>query len=166
VIYRPYRREDFAALYAIEEACFDPPFLFGRGYMRRLVNRSNAASWIAEEDGSLVGFAIAELTRRAEQNEAYVQTIEVLFEQRCRGVGGELLNRLEASAHSVTAVSIWLHVDAANSGAIRLYEAHGYLCEGRQENFYTQGNAALIYRKKLIPEGPRVFSLSGSRPIQ
>jgi ribosomal protein S18 acetylase RimI-like enzyme len=133
--------------------------------MRRLVNRSNAASWIAEEDGSLVGFAIAELTQRAEQVQAYIQTIEVLAEQRGRGVGGELLNRLETSAHAVTATSIWLHVDTANSGAIRLYEAHGYLCEGRQEDFYTQGNAALIYRKQLVPTGPRAFSLSGSHPV-
>ena len=152
MIYRPYRREDFAALYAIEEACFDPPFLFGRGYMRRLVNRSNAATWIAEVEGSLAGFAIAELTRRAEQNEAYIQTIEVLFEQRGRGVGGELLNRLESSARAVAAVSIWLHVDAVNSVAIRLYEAHGYLCEGRQEDFYPQGNAALVFRKLLVPQ--------------
>ena len=29
--YRPYKPEDFEALYALEEACFQPPFRFGPG---------------------------------------------------------------------------------------------------------------------------------------
>ncbi len=40
---------------------------------------------------------------------------------------------------------IWLHVEAANASAIRLYEAHDYRCEGRKENYYPLGQAALIY---------------------
>jgi ribosomal protein S18 acetylase RimI-like enzyme len=40
-------------------------------------------------------------------------------------------------------------VEAANVGAIRLYETQGYSCLGRQENYYPLGRAALIYKKRL-----------------
>jgi hypothetical protein len=36
MLYRRYLPEDFNALYAIEEACFQQPFRFGRRYMRQL----------------------------------------------------------------------------------------------------------------------------------
>jgi ribosomal-protein-alanine N-acetyltransferase len=156
VLYRLYRREDFAALYAIEEECFESPFRFGPGYMRRLVNRSNAVTWIAEDEGKMAGFAIAELIENAEGVMAYIPTLEVAREDRCKGVGGALLRCLEGSATAVRAISIGLHVDASNGGAIRLYEAFGYLCEGRQADYYAPGKDALVYRKPLAsPLGDR-----------
>lgn len=147
--YRLYTPEDFDALYALEEACFAPPFRFGRRYMRLQVQRADAATWIAEENRRMAGFAIVEWTKRRSRVAAYIQTIEVAPEARSRGVGGELLSRIEASAQTAGAQLIWLHVEAANAAAIRLYEEQGYLCEGRRENFYPEGRAALIYRKQL-----------------
>jgi ribosomal protein S18 acetylase RimI-like enzyme len=44
---------------------------------------------------------------------------------------------------------IWLHVEAENEGAIRLYEKHGYRYENRQEDYYAPGRAALMYAKRL-----------------
>jgi len=149
VLYRPYKPEDFAQLYAIEEACFTPRFRFGRRYMRQLVGRSNAATWIAEEDGRMSGFAIVEWTRERGGTVAYMQTLEVVPDRRGQGVGGELLCRAEDSARVVGAQRIWLHVDAKNVEAIRIYEARGYLCEGREENYYARRRAALIYAKPL-----------------
>lgn len=147
--YRLYAPDDFAALYAIEEVCFQPPLRFDRGYMRRLVRNHSAATWIAEEDGRMAGFAIVEWTKNPTGVVAYIATIEVAPEYRQRGVGGELLRRVEDSARAADAAALWLHVDAANAGAIRLYEAHGYSCEGREENFYPPRRAALIYGKAL-----------------
>jgi ribosomal-protein-alanine N-acetyltransferase len=163
VNYRPYSPQDFAALYAIEELCFQPPFRFGRGYMRRLVARTNTATWIAEEEGRIAGFAIAEWVRRADGVPgdgslslgckdgviAYIQTIEVAPEHRRRGIGSELLMRIEGSARNADAASIWLHVDAGNHSAVRLYEANGYLLQGQKENYYPEGRAALVYGKTL-----------------
>jgi [ribosomal protein S18]-alanine N-acetyltransferase len=152
VIYRPYTPEDFAPLYAIEERCFQPPFRFSRRYMRQLVDRANAATWIAEQDGCVVGFAIVEVTRRTSGITAYIQTIEVLPEQRGDGIGNQLLGCIEASARTHEATAIWLHVDAENVGAIRLYEANGYLFLNREEDYYAQSRAALIYSKPLKAE--------------
>lgn len=149
MLYRLYKPEDFDPLYALEERCFEPPSRFGRRYMRLLVSRANAATWIAEENGRLWGFAIVEWAEERRGVTAYIQTIEVAPEARGRGVGGALLGSIEDSARAAGAGLIWLHVEAANSGAIRLYEARGYACDGRQENYYPHGRAALIYVKRL-----------------
>jgi ribosomal protein S18 acetylase RimI-like enzyme len=149
VLYRRYKPEDFAALYEIEEACFQPPFRFGRRYMRQLVENLDAATWIAEQDGHMAGFAIVEWMQDEDATVAYIQTIEVAAEQRRQGVGGELLRYVETSACAAGAHIIWLHVDAENSAAIRLYERRGYAGQGRAEHYYARNRTALVYSKQL-----------------
>lgn len=121
--------------------------------MRRLVESRNAATWIAEAGGRMVGFAVVNWVRGAEGIEAYIQTIEVLPESRGCGAGGELLERVEESARAADAARIGLHVEASNGAAIRLYEARGYVCKGRQEDYYGRERAALIYGKILSAGG-------------
>jgi ribosomal protein S18 acetylase RimI-like enzyme len=163
VLYRPYAPQDFDVLYAIEEVCFEPPFRFSRRTMRFLIQSRNTATWIAEENGHMAGFAIVEWTKRKNRapsdgassllckNEvtAYIQTIEVAPETRGQGVGGELLGYIEGSARAAGASQIWLHVEAENSHATRLYEKKGYTCKGKRENYYPQGRAAFVYVKQL-----------------
>jgi ribosomal protein S18 acetylase RimI-like enzyme len=144
--------QDFDTLYALEVLCFEHPERFSRRYMRQLVSRSNAATWIAEEDGRMAGFAIVEWAERKNGVTAYIQTIEVAPGVRGRGIGRELLGRIEGSARETGAALIWLHVMEANASAIRLYESHGYRCEGREENYYPRGRAALIYKKRQEKE--------------
>ena len=147
--YRLYQPGDFAALYAVEELCFEPPFRFSRAYMRGLVRSEESATWIAEEDGELIGFAIVEWALSEERQTAYIATIEVRPGRREKGIGGELLRRVEGSAKRAGAADIWLHVDAENAAAIRLYEAHEYVRQGREEHFYARHRAALVYAKGL-----------------
>jgi ribosomal protein S18 acetylase RimI-like enzyme len=149
VNFRPYNDADFPTLYALEESCFQPPFRFSRAYLRRLVRGARAATWIAEQEGQLRGFAIAEWATEGAEKAAYIQTIEVDPHWRERGVGAELLKRVEESACAAGARSIWLHVDAENQAAIHLYESAGYARRGDEENYYPQGRAALIYAKEL-----------------
>ncbi len=153
MLYRLYSPEDFAALYAIEELCFQPPFRFGRRYVRSLVDASNAATWIAEEDGAMAGFAIVDWNRESSGLIAYIQTIEVMPAKRGRGVGRELLARAEGSARAAGARMVWLHVDEQNNHAVRLYEANGYLFAGRRASYYAEDRAAFIYSKSLDSEG-------------
>jgi ribosomal protein S18 acetylase RimI-like enzyme len=146
---RRYVPDDFARLYAIEEECFAPLFRFGRRYMRQLLERANAATWIAETEGRMAGFGIVEWKLDEGQMSAYIETLEVAPQARRQGVGSKLLSQAEASARQAGAGVLWLHVDAQNLEAIRMYEAHGYSYEGREENYYPQGRAALIYAKRL-----------------
>ena len=149
VHFRIYEPADFEALYAIEESCFEPPLRFPRRYMRQLLTSHRTAAWLAEEERGLAGFAIVEWLKAADGSVAYIETIEVSAEFRGRGVGSELLCRIEGSARAAGARSIWLHVDARNLSAIRLYEARSYRQEGREENFYGPHCPALVYSKAL-----------------
>ncbi len=149
MLYRLYRPEDFPPLYAIERECFQPPLRFPRRYMRQLVDSPDSVTWIAEEDQQMTGFAI--WTRESEETIAYIQTVEVALAHRNRGVATELLHRIEASSKAAGANVLWLHVAETNASAIRLYQAHGYLPQGREENYYAQGIHALIFAKPVDP---------------
>lgn len=117
--------------------------------MRRLVESSTGATWIAEHDGQMAGFAIVEWESQGGDVIAYIQTLEVVPRHRGQGAGGELMRRLEESAESANAMVIWLHVDAENHAAIRLYEQRGYRYEGREEHYYAADRPALVYQKQL-----------------
>lgn len=149
MLYRRYTPKDFDQLYALEEACFQPPLRFGRGYMRQLLSSSDSATWIAEDDGGMAGFGLVESADESGRIVGYIQTLEVAPDKRGQGVGGELLRLIEGSACAAGAVLIWLHVDAENASAIRLYEAHGYLCKAQRANYYARSKDALIYAKGL-----------------
>jgi ribosomal protein S18 acetylase RimI-like enzyme len=149
MLYRLYQPDDFTKLYAVEQICFQPPYRFSRAYMRQIVASADAATWTAEEDGVIAGFAVVEWAVESSETTAYIQTIEVLPEVRRTGIAGELMRRLEESAIKAGARLIWLHVDAENSAAQRLYETHGYTRQGREENYYPSGRAALIYSKPI-----------------
>lgn len=149
--YRLYERGDFDDLYAIEEVCFQPPQRFSRRYLRDLIALPESATWVADQRGTLAGFAILEWTQRVTGVAAYIATIEVLPAWRGRSIGSELLRRLEGSANAERAVKIWLHVDMENASAIRLYERLGYRSEGRADHYYSRNRPAAIYAKSLQP---------------
>ena len=149
--YRLYRPEDFEALHAIETACFEPPLRFERAYLQQLTKARNGATWVAESDaGNPVGFGVVEWKRaRTGDMAGYVATIEVLPEQRGQGVGSELLMWMEEAARAAGASFLWLHVDARNEAAQRLYDRHGYAEAGAREDFYGPGRGARILVKDL-----------------
>ncbi len=149
MLYRLYIPADFPHLYAIEEACFEPPQRFSRRYMRELVNSKATVTWIAEESGQLNGFAIVEWSGAPGVIVGYIQTIEVSPQHRRRGIGLDLLRHIESSARDAGATQIWLHVDKENEPAIRLYRAEGYTEQGTQPHYYGRARDAAIYCKQL-----------------
>jgi ribosomal protein S18 acetylase RimI-like enzyme len=155
MLYRPYQPADFAALYALEELCFQPPIRYSRAWMRKLIANPDSATWIAEdsagENKTMAGFAIVEWTTMPKGTVAYIQTIEVHPASRRRGIAAELLQRAEDSARTAGAVAIWLHVDVDNSVAIHLYESRGYARKGREEHYYARHRPALVYSMPLRP---------------
>ncbi len=149
--FRLYRPEDFEALYGIEVACFAPPLRFERAYLEKLTRARSGATWVAVNDeGNPVGFAALEWKRQRDGAvAAYVVTIEVLPEQRRQGVGDALLRKAAGSAQAAGAETIWLHVEARNEAALRLYGRHGYVESGSAEDFYGPGRGARILVKTL-----------------
>jgi ribosomal-protein-alanine N-acetyltransferase len=123
--------------------------------MRQLIANPSSATWIAEENKKLAGFTIVEWTTVPKGTVAYIQTIEVDFASRRRGIAAELLCRAENSTYAAGARFIWLHVDVENAAAIRLYESRGYTRKGREEHYYARHRPALIYSKSIsATQGP------------
>ena len=146
--YRPYTPADFPGSTLSRKSVFIRPSALAAGMMRKLADSPYTITWIAEEDGQMAGFAIADWAAKPKGIVAYIQTIEVLPEMRRRGIASELLNHAEDSARAAGASAVWLHVDVAEPAAIRLYESHGYVAKGREEHYLrTPRRAALVYAK-------------------
>lgn len=153
---RPFETEDLRALYAIEEACFDPPLRFSRTLMRSLAFDPNCRTWLGILDNVRVGFAILSIRSQNELPEtatdpenAYIWTIEVLPAFRRRGVAQQLLANLEFSARVAGSPAIELHVSERNKSAVSLYQSNNYQQFGEEPDFYGEGENGLRFIKLL-----------------
>ncbi len=89
---------------------------------------------IAEMDGEIVGFLAGIRGARRRIAHRADLAMGVLERAQGRGIGRELLARLEEWAHSQGIRRLELTVMANNARAIRLYEKNGYVHEGRKRN--------------------------------
>ncbi len=145
VTLREYRPGDVEAMYALDVVCFDPVFQFSRRAMRYFAEARRAVTVLAEADGALVGFCIAEV----DEQTGYVVTLDVAQAWRRRGLARQLMAEVEAKARAAGAEAMVLHVFNGNAGAMQFYESIGYDRVGRAEAFYGRGLDALVYRKRL-----------------
>jgi ribosomal protein S18 acetylase RimI-like enzyme len=146
---RLFEAPDLRALYAIEEACFEPPVRFSRALMRSLAHDPDCRTWLGIVDDVRVGFAIVGLSGEDDPGVAYVWTIEVLPAFRRMGVARQLLTRLEESASAAGCTAIELHVSERNVGGLALYEAAEYVRTGVDAEYYGRREDAFRYRKVL-----------------
>jgi ribosomal protein S18 acetylase RimI-like enzyme len=149
---RLFEAPDLRALYAIEEACFEPAVRFSRALMRSLAYDANSRTWLGIVDGVRTGFAILGLRSEGAEtvpDTAYIWTIEVLPGFRRLGVGRELLHRLEESARAASCTQIELHVSERNRAALSMYAAAGFAHEGVEAGYYGRGEDAFRYRQRL-----------------
>jgi len=151
---RQFAADDLRAMYAIEEACFEPGVRFSRALMRSLAGDANCRTWLGIVDEVRVGFAVVGLRGDHEANSAgvaaaYIWTIEVLPAFRRRGVARALLTRVEESAREAGCAAVELHVSERNADAVDLYEGQGYLRCGIEPEYYGRGENALRYRKLM-----------------
>ena len=146
---RLFEAPDLRALYAIEEACFEPSVRFSRSLMRSLADDPNCRTWLGIVDNIRVGFAIVGLSGDDDPTSAYIWTIEVLPAFRRIGVARQLLQSAESSATEAGSSAITLHVSERNPDAVALYEAAGYTLFGTEPEFYGGGENAFRYRKLL-----------------
>jgi ribosomal protein S18 acetylase RimI-like enzyme len=149
---RLFEAPDLRALYAIEEACFEPEVRFSRALMRSLAFDADCRTWLGIVDDVRVGFAIVGLKGEpgdADQATAYIWTIEVLPSFRRRGVARRLLIRLEESAREAGCGAVELHVSERNLDGLALYESAAYVRVGVVAEYYGRREDAFRYRKVI-----------------
>jgi RimJ/RimL family protein N-acetyltransferase len=111
-----------------------------RRYLRAIRRYPNAAVFVAEEDGRIVGrLSIARDQHPASRHVADLGLM-VAMSHRRRGIGTKLLEAaLDWARHSEVR-KLELHVFPHNEPAIKLYETFGFVQEGYRRGHYRRGN--------------------------
>jgi ribosomal-protein-alanine acetyltransferase len=145
---RPARLQDLDALVAIENRSFDVD-RFSRRSFRYLLTKANAETFVWEEQGRVLAYAM--LLFNTGTSLARLYSLAVDPELRGRGIGSELIAAAEASAVGHDCIYLRLEVRRNNEAAIRLYETHGYKRIGLLPDYYEDHMEALRYEKLLAP---------------
>lgn len=111
-------------------------------YLRAVRRHPDAAVFVVEEDGSIVGrLSLARDSHPASRHVADLGLL-VAATHRRRGVGRSLLEQAVAWAEAAGVTKLELHVFPWNEPAIALYESFGFEREGyRRRQYVREGQA-------------------------
>ncbi len=129
-------REDLDTLFALDQACFRPGIAYSKAELKYFLFNPASISLVIEDDGQIAGFAIAELAPDRGHRIGHVVTIDVVAEQRRRGVGRTLMDALLDACQRAGAERMRLEVAIDNNGAIAFYKLLGFEETGRIRGFY------------------------------
>ncbi|MGH3071039.1 MAG: GNAT family N-acetyltransferase [Gaiellaceae bacterium] len=148
---RPARPEDAATLVALGASVGREPEAWllstegwrsaaeERRYLRALKRHPDAAVYVAEDDGAIIGrLSVARDPNSASRHVADLG-IMVAAGHRRRGIGRALLEQAVAWARDAGVRKLELHVFPWNEPAIRLYEEFGFEREGLRRGHYRRG---------------------------
>ncbi|MEX2211647.1 MAG: GNAT family N-acetyltransferase [Gaiellaceae bacterium] len=149
---RPARPEDAATLVALAATVGREPEAWllnsdgwrsvgdERRYIRALKRHPDAAVFVADDDGAIVGrLSVARDPHQASRHVADLGLM-VAASHRGQGIGTALLEQSVSWARDVGVSKIELHVFPWNEPAIRLYEKFGFEREGLRRRHYRRAN--------------------------
>lgn len=146
---RPYRAGDLDTMYALDVVCFEVPFRFTRGAMRRFAEARKARVVMADDDGTLAGFVIFHVEVVEAQRVAYIVTLDVSPQRRRQGMATQLMEKAETDALGEGCTAVVLHVFTGNASAVRFYAERGFVQAHREEDFYGPAMDAWVFSKPL-----------------
>lgn len=147
---REARAEDFAELYAVDQACFAPGISWSKAELGYFLKYPRNFALVAEgEPGEIAGFAIAGTLRRKGALLGRLITIDVRAEMRRRRVGETLLRAAEERLRAAGATGLVLEVAVDNASAQAFYERHDFKRTGRIRGYYLGRIDALTMEKGL-----------------
>ena len=112
-------------------------------YLRAVRRHPDAAVFVVEEDGNIVGrLSLARDTHPASRHVADLGLL-VAAAHRRRGIGRSLLEQAVAWAETVGVTKLELHVFPWNEPAIALYESFGFEREGYRKRHYIRDGQAV-----------------------
>lgn len=132
---------DLNALVKLEQACFGTdawPLLD----LIAVLTFANVVRLKAVESGDMIGFAAGD--PRPDEGFSWIATIGVAPSHRRRGIGRELLRACEAK---LSTPRLRLSVRLSNDAAIGLYREEGYSQVHVLQNYYKDGEAAIVMEK-------------------
>lgn len=127
MIIRPMRPDDIPAVAEIERACFSQPWS-EQGFLDGM---KDAVFLVAEEDHIAGYIGMYQMPPEGE-----ITNVAVAADDRNKGYGKALVNKMQQWAVEHGINRIVLEVRAGNAGAIHVYESLGFCRLGVRKNFY------------------------------
>ena len=147
-----YRREDFAALHALDRECFAPGIAYAEDELRYFLSARDAVVRVAHQDDIIVGFLIAQIYRGRPSFQARIITIDVAQSHRKSGIGTLLMAACEDELRRLSITRVRLEVAATNNSAQSFYAKHKYEQISCIPSYYPTGEDALVMQKQLAPK--------------
>jgi L-phenylalanine/L-methionine N-acetyltransferase len=111
-----------------------------RRYLRAIRRYPNAAVFVAEDGGAIVGrLSVARDQHPASRHVADLGLM-VAYSHRRRGIGTALLDAAVEWGRQSGVRKLELHVFPWNTAAIALYEKFGFVREGYRKDHYRRGD--------------------------
>ena len=142
---RQFEKADFDTLWQIDQDCFDPQLAYSRPELAFYMRRPGSFTLVAEGDGGILGFIVAESRRKS----GHIITIDVIAKARRTGVGSVLLQAAEEKLSRSGAATVALETPVNNEAAIRFYKEKGYFVEKTVAGYYSGQLDALVMAKEL-----------------
>lgn len=123
----------------MDQLCFEPGIAYSREDLARFLGIPSAQGVVAEQAGTIGGFAIGYLAGR---RVAHVVTLDVHPERRRQGLGRDLLEELLSRFAEAGAREARLEVSVENTGAISFYRHLGFRRRRELRHYYGPGRHA------------------------
>lgn len=149
---RDFKREDFKALWEIDQQCFAPGIAYSQRELSSYIQRRGAFTIIAEPAdtgingrSSVAGFIVAEASRKV----GHIISIDVLPANRRFGLGSQLLAAAENRLRSLDCRTTVLETAVDNLPALAFYKRHQYTVLRIYPRYYSNGVDAFVLGKRL-----------------
>lgn len=142
---RRAERVDLLAVVSIENASFDQPWPYDafEGFL------GEAGFLVADRDGRILGYVVADVTRTIGRRLGHVKDVAVHPDHRGEGVGTALLSRALAVLAANGADTVKLEVRRSNDDAIGLYREFGFEPLRLIAGYYGDGEDAIVMIRQL-----------------
>nr|WP_280954390.1 ribosomal protein S18-alanine N-acetyltransferase [Methanohalophilus levihalophilus] len=105
--------------------------------------------FVAEENGIIYGFVMGYLS---DELEGRIFSLAVRSDIRGKGIGTRLLRRILKEFRRLNLQSAKLEVRESNLKAIDLYKRMGFLECWCEAGYYSDGEDAVVMKKRLLPK--------------
>ncbi len=136
---------DLDQVMELEKAIFPSPWR--RSFFLSDLNRSQGLSIVAEDEGVILGYAVAWGTE-----ETHLANLAVTEYERGKGIGGRMLDEVIAFARRSKANSLYLEVRVSNTIARKFYSERRFVPTYLRKGYYENGEDAVIMEREVDSE--------------
>lgn len=133
---------DLDQVMELERATFPNPWR--RSFFLSDIDRPQGLSVVAEDEGVVLGYAVAWGTE-----ETHLANLAVADYERGKGFGDKLLDEVVVFAQRNRAKSLYLEVRVSNTIARKFYSERGFVPTYLRKGYYENGEDAVVMEREV-----------------